>query len=132
MRLKEIVNYFESGLLPNSSAAVNLGVIVYSVNSDSSCSTAGIIVGGLGFILSSFTSVQKYFEFRHIRHVLKDKGWRDGATVDPKTHSPCQRKASRVACRETGYLGEFDELMNYRGYKWYHLLPDRYIKRFRE
>lgn len=53
---------------------------------------------------------------------------RDGVQeriLEQRVYSICQRDATKMAASDAGYKEEVKAYFRERGYRWYHIIPDR-------
>ncbi len=68
----------------------------------------------------------RWQDYRRVRTLLLRHGWRP-LFLTPLCRSRCQRDAVLLAARETGFGEKTHAWFRAKGYRWYHLAPDRVV-----
>ena len=86
---------------------------------------------GLGLstvpIFAEFDARGRYQNYKQIKDAIQNRGF-DNRLIKPFMHSKCQRDAVIVAAEDLGFKKEVSDYYFGQGYRWYHILPDEFIK----
>lgn len=117
--LKNVANYTNVGIIPNSMAALlTLDLISSFSNNDLERLPGAIFATAFTYLVGAV----KFKEYKKIKNALEEHGW-DERIVEPKMYSWCQRYAAKQAAKQLGYETEFNRFLEEEGHKWYHFLP---------
>ena len=76
---------------------------------------------------SQFDAYGRYQNYKQIKDALFEMGY-DERLIRPFMHSKCQRDAVLIAGDDLGTGSEVRTYFRNRGYRWYHVLPDAFVK----
>jgi hypothetical protein len=76
---------------------------------------------------SQFDAYGRYQNYKQIKDALFEMNY-DPRLVKPFMYSKCQRDAVIIAGDDLGYGKEIRAFYREQGYKWYHILPDAFVK----
>lgn len=79
-------------------------------------------------ILAAADAMTRYREYQRLRDAFERFGFHP-RIVHHVAHSRCQRDAALRAADETGFAQHTRTYFHSLGYRWYHLLPDAFIRR---
>lgn len=77
---------------------------------------------------AEFDARGRYQNYKQIKDSLFEMGY-DERLLMPFMKSRCQRDAVKVAAADLNYKKEVLDLFYKKGYRWYHVLPDAFIKK---
>lgn len=83
-----------------------------------------------GFALpffAEFDAYGRYQNYKQVKDTLYKYGF-DARLIIPFMNSKCQRDAVIVAATDLNYKKKVKELFYKKGYRWYHVLPDSFMK----
>jgi hypothetical protein len=69
----------------------------------------------------------RYQDYKKIKDVIYKNGY-DDRLVKPFIGSKCQRDAVIMAAKDLDQLNNVKALFFKLGYRWYHMLPDQFVK----
>ena len=69
----------------------------------------------------------RYQDYKKLKDVIHEYGY-DDRLVKPFVGSKCQRDAVVMAARDLDHIDDVKALFFNLGYRWYHILPDRFMK----
>ncbi len=69
----------------------------------------------------------RYQNYKQLKDKLFSLGY-DDRLIKPFTHSKCQRLAILEAAKDLNYVKEMKNSFYKFGYRWYHILPDSFMK----
>ena len=78
-------------------------------------------------IFAELDALGRYQNYKQIKDVLHKMGF-DERLLKPFLHSKCQRDAIRVAAKDLKMTTEVKESFYRKGYRFYHILPDAFVK----
>lgn len=78
-------------------------------------------------IFSEFDALGRYQNYKQIKDAFHQSGY-DKRLIKPFMYSKCQRDAVIVAGEDLGYGDRVKADFYDFGYRWYHILPDAFIK----
>ncbi len=76
---------------------------------------------------SELDALGRYQNYKQIKDSMYEMGY-DHRLVRPFIHSKCQRDAVVVAGDDLGCQNEVKKFFKDQGYRWYHILPDAFVK----
>lgn len=76
---------------------------------------------------SELDALGRYQNYKQIKDALHERGY-DSRLVRPFLHSKCQRDAMVIAGEDLGCRAEVKQFFKDQGYRWYHILPDAFVK----
>jgi hypothetical protein len=76
---------------------------------------------------SELDALGRYQNYKQIKDAMFEMGY-DPRLVKPFMHSKCQRDAVIAAGEDLGCQEEVKRLFRDQGYRWYHVLPDAFVK----
>ena len=76
---------------------------------------------------SQFDAYGRYQNYKQIKDVLFERSF-DSRLIKPFMHSKCQRDAVVIAGDDLRCGSEIRSYFRGQGYRWYHLLPDAFVK----
>ena len=76
---------------------------------------------------AEFDAMGRYQNYKQVKDTLFKLGY-DQRLLRPFMHSKCQRDAVVVAAHDLGYGSEVKEFFYETGYRWYHILPDAFMR----
>lgn len=76
---------------------------------------------------SELDALGRYQNYKQIKDAMYDMGY-DQRLIRPFIHSKCQRDAVIIAGHDLGCQNEIKEFFRDQGYRWYHILPDAFVK----
>lgn len=79
-----------------------------------------------GICLCQADAFSRFREFERIRAILRRYGFRP-RILHPVSSSRCQRDAALLAASEAGVRAQAMCYFRERGYRWYHILPDKIV-----
>ena len=86
---------------------------------------------GLGLFtvpfFAEFDARGRYQNYKQVKDVLEQRGF-DERLIKPFMHSKCQRDAVLVASEDLGFKKKVSDYYYGQGYRWYHILPDAFVK----
>jgi len=117
---------------------IGLGVFFIGLNfalsfSEASLSLISIIWWSItlfGFSLPIFAEMDangRYQDYKKLKDVIYEYGY-DDRLVKPFVGSKCQREAVVMAAKDLDHFNSVKSLFLRLGYKWYHILPDLFVK----
>ncbi len=77
-------------------------------------------------IFAEMDAVGRYQDYKKLKDVLYDHGF-DDRLIKPFVGSKCQRDAVIMAAKDLNHLKKTKDLFLRLGYRWYHILPDRFV-----
>ena len=91
--------------------------------------TSWLAWGGAGVMLVSAVLCQadawaRWQDYHRVRSLFQRHGWRP-LFLTPLCRSRCQRDPLLLAAHETGFGQETRDWYRAKGYRWYHLAPDK-------
>jgi hypothetical protein len=89
----------------------------------------GLIVV-FGSTLPIFAELDAYGRYQDYK-LLKDKIYKNGydnRLIKIFMYSKCQRDSVLVAAEDLNYINKAEDFFYKSGYRWYHILPDRFVK----
>ena len=89
-----------------------------------------IVLAWFGFWLPFFAELDAYSRYQNYK-LIKDKLFVNGfdnRLIRPLMYSKCQRIAILVAAKDLKINNEVNAYFYKAGYRWYHFLPDLFIK----
>ena len=116
-RAMRVIDYLNAGLAPNSTGAFT------TLNAITADSTVLICTNTVLALLSFTLGAGKYMEYKKLRAALEKHGFQD-RIMKPKSHTWCQRHASKLAAKRAGYLDELEDYYQREGHRDWHLLPN--------
>ena len=72
-------------------------------------------------------AIGRYQDYKKLKDVLYKYGY-DDRLIKPFVGSKCQRDAVVMAAKDLKQMKKTRALFSMLGYKWYHILPDRFVK----
>lgn len=69
----------------------------------------------------------RYQDYKKLKDVIYEYGY-DDRLIKPFLGSRCQRDAVVMAAKDLGHLNDTKSLFLRMGYRWYHILPDQFVK----
>jgi len=75
-------------------------------------------------VLCQADALARWQDYRRVRTLFKRHGWRP-LFLRPLCRSRCQRDAVLLAARQAGFGSRTQAWFQAKGYRWYHLAPDR-------
>jgi hypothetical protein len=99
---------------------------------------AGGIFSGIAWMLlglglstvpffAEFDAMGRYQNYKQVKDAIQNRGF-DHRLLKPFMHSKCQRDAVLVAAEDLGCKKEVSDFYYSQGYRWYHILPDAFLK----
>ena len=76
---------------------------------------------------SELDALGRYQNYKQIKDSMYEMGY-DHRLVRPFIHSKCQRDAVVAAGEDLGCEHEIKMFFKDQGYRWYHILPDAFVK----
>lgn len=76
---------------------------------------------------SQFDAYGRYQNYKQIKDALFEMSY-DNRLIKPFMYSKCQRDAVVIAGDDLGYGREVRTYFRDQGYRWYHILPDAFIR----
>ena len=76
---------------------------------------------------SEYDALGRYQNYKQIKDTLFNRGY-DPRLIKPFMFSKCQRDAVIVAATDLNYKQEVKDFYYNMGYRWYHILPDAFVK----
>jgi hypothetical protein len=76
---------------------------------------------------SQFDAYGRYQNYKQIKDALFEMGY-DSRLITPFMYSKCQRDAVIIAGDDLGNSKEIRAFFREQGYRWYHVLPDAFVK----
>ena len=76
---------------------------------------------------SELDALGRYQNYKQIKDSLHEMGY-DQRLVKPFIHSKCQRDAVLIAADDLGCHKEVKRFFKDQGYRWYHILPDAFVR----
>lgn len=76
---------------------------------------------------AEFDANGRYQNYKQIKDAFHKMGY-DSRLIKPFINSRCQRDAVVVAAADLDYKKEVNAFFYKKGYRWYHVLPDAFIK----
>lgn len=76
---------------------------------------------------SQFDAYGRYQNYKQIKDVLFEMSF-DTRLIKPFMYSKCQRDAVVIAGDDLGIGSEIRKYYRGQGYRWYHVLPDAFVK----
>ena len=76
---------------------------------------------------SQFDAYGRYQNYKQIKDALFEMGY-DSRLIRPFMYSKCQRDAVVIAGDDLGLGSEVRTYYRGQGYRWYHVLPDAFVK----
>lgn len=76
---------------------------------------------------SQFDAYGRYQNYKQIKDALFERNF-DTRLIKPFMYSKCQRDAVIIAGDDLGYGREIRDFFREQGYRWYHILPDAFVK----
>lgn len=78
-------------------------------------------------VIAEIDAYGRYQNYKQIKDLMHHYGF-DRRLLEPFMNSRCQRKAILVAANDLKLRAEVKNHIIISGYKWYHILPDAFIK----
>ncbi|MGB5394466.1 MAG: hypothetical protein WBN16_09475 [Lutimonas sp.] len=83
---------------------------------------------GLGLALfAEADALGRYQNYKQIKDTIYKIGF-DTRLIRPFMYSKCQRDAVLMAVKDLGFEQETKQYFKEQGYRWYHILPDAFVK----
>ena len=85
----------------------------------------------LGFTLPIFAELDaygRYQDYKLLKDIIYKNGF-DNRLIKIFMYSKCQRDSVLVAVDDLEYRKKAEDYFYKNGYRWYHLLPDRFVKK---
>ena len=79
-----------------------------------------------GGLCAEMDGLARYREYQRIRLIFVRYGYKE-RVLTLVARSRCQRDAALLAAREAGCHGPARSFFRARGYRWYHVLPDKIV-----
>ena len=76
---------------------------------------------------SQFDAYGRYQNYKQIKDALFEMNF-DTRLIKPFMYSKCQRDAVLIAGDDLGFGREIRDFYRDQGYRWYHILPDAFVK----
>lgn len=76
---------------------------------------------------SQFDAYGRYQNYKQIKDAVFEMGY-DARLIKPFMRSKCQRDAVVMAGNDLGHEIEIRDYFYSQGYRWYHILPDAFVK----
>ncbi len=76
---------------------------------------------------SGFDALGRYQNYKQIKDSLYKRGF-DPRLIKPFANSKCQRDAVLIAAEDLEIADQVKKVYHNMGYRWYHILPDAFIK----
>jgi len=100
-------------------------------------SEGSFFVGGLWFLIciaiftmpffAQFDAYGRYQNYKQIKDSFYVMGF-DQRLIKPFMYSKCQRDAVLIAAEDLNCQDEVRDYFYQKGYRWYHILPDAFMK----
>jgi hypothetical protein len=85
---------------------------------------AGVMLVSAG--LCQADAFARWQDYRRVSFLFRRHGWRP-LFLTPHCRSRCQRDAVLLAAREAGFGPKTRAWFRAKGYRWYHLAPDKLL-----
>ena len=135
----KVIRFIKVGKYLHFSALIGLYIFFYSISKITNSIALNkeiifiipriaLLFFGIGlFILAELDVRGRYQNYKKVKEKLYKYGY-DERLVKLFMHLNCQRDAARVAGADLNHKREINCYFYKKGYRWYHILPDAFIK----
>ena len=138
MWLERFIRYMKVGAFLHLMSVICVAILLISARIALEYFSEGLYMGALLWsalslwafsvpFFSEFDAYGRFQNYKQIKDSLYEMGY-DSRLIKPFIHSKCQRDAVIVAGDDLGHGEEVRSFFRDQGYRWYHILPDAFVK----
>ncbi|MEN8186126.1 MAG: hypothetical protein ABFR05_03235 [Bacteroidota bacterium] len=138
IKMHQFIQFLKVGYFLHISFIIGIFIFIFGLTNiieiTSSQSSGNILwyslltfAGGTIPFFAFFDALGRYQNYKQIKDKLFEFGY-DVRLIKPFMHSKCQRDAVLVAANDLDYKKEVEKLFYKKGYRWYHIFPDAFVK----
>ena len=137
--IERTIRYLKVGAFLHFMSILSLGILILSSRISIEFYNEGMLTksyswGALALwalsipFFSQFDAYGRYQNYKQIKDSLFELGF-DTRLIKPFMYSKCQRDAVIIAGNDLGCGQEIRDFYFKEGYRWYHVLPDAFVKK---
>ena len=138
MWLERLVRYMKVGAFLHLMSLISIVVLFLAARIAMEFFSEGLHLNGILWsalalwafsipFFAEFDAHGRYQNYKQIKDALHEMGY-DNRLIKPFIYSKCQRDAVIVAGDDLGHGEEVRSYFKEQGYRWYHILPDAFVR----